>query len=254
MRPPPRSSSSRSRGSRRRGRSITSSPRASRWSIARGPVGSPSPSRSRSATNASGSRAGRRLRSPPNTSGSLAAHSVRARPPSPPPGSPRPTGPRSRAGSPRIRGLREAPPAPTACAGARGRRQAHSAGLDDASRMANENLVGAALAGGEQVGVEIGQPPLQRRQQVARRERQRGARASAPGQRPEPARWRFLEERHVPVPAIEEEGELGQERPVDLCVRGAALGQPQEPRAPCEQRRIRGEVATVVEVPAEDSH
>lgn len=175
--------SSRSSAGSLRGRSTTSSPRVSRWSIAFGPVAGPQ-------------------------------HPPPLRPP----------------------------------------RERQLAPLDDAARPAHEQLVRASVAGGDQVGVEVGQDALERRQPVARGERERGGRAGAPLELEEPAGRRLLEHRDIPVAALEPTGELVEQRAVHLHVGLVALGDPEQARAQGEERLIGWEVAAVVEIPAEDSH
>ena len=75
-------------------------------------------------------------------------------------------------------------------------------------------------------------------------------RASASNQRGG-ASWRSATSQSQPSSSS---ANSGQQRAVDLRVRGVALGQPEQPRAAGEEGRVGREVATVVEVPAEDSH
>ncbi len=253
---PPGSTSSRSSAGRRRGFSTTSSPRASRWSIAFGPVGSPSPKRSRSSTNAAGLRAGRRLRSPPKTSGSSTRplDRVAGRPHHLLGGQLRQPGGRVQVGEAdgALLGQLDARPVHPPPLGLAGERKA--AVLHDPARVAHEHLVRAALPGGDQVRIHVRRQPLRRRQDVARGEHAHAVRGEARAELPEPQRRRLLEQRHVPLVPGQPPGELVEERPVHLHVRLVALGYPKEPGAQREERRVGRVVAAVVEIPAEDSH
>ena len=72
--------------------------------------------------------------------------------------------------------------APTASAAApASQASVEPAAIDDAARAAHEELVRAALARGEQVGVQVRQAALERRQPVARGEHAHAARARAAG-------------------------------------------------------------------------
>jgi ornithine carbamoyltransferase len=65
------------------------------------------------------------------------------------------------------------------------------------------------------------------------------------------AGWALLQQRHVPLGAKENRGELVNQLAIDLRVGLVALLDSQQPRAPGEERRVGGKVATVEEVPAD---
>ena len=235
---------------RARGRAGGRSPRA--------PVGSPSPKRSRSVDE--------RLRVAPRAQVEVAAEHERvAAPPTRAPARRRAAprqrparreARRSRAGSPRRRGPRAAPPASRASGGAPGARPGACGGSRrscpgwrtsiwfeppslDASRSGLRSASRHCSAGSE----------------VARRAHERGARAGAPGERVEPARRRLLEQRHVPLPAVEQQRRTraaAGDSPARAWRRARSRRRSRERRR--EQSRVGREVATVVEVPAEDSH
>ena len=143
---------------------------------------------------------GRRLRSPPSTSGSPAAHSTRgsARRASAP-ARPGRAGRRSRAGWPRTAcAAGQLEPRPAHARGARAGGRARARLRSRIARAAHEDLVRAALAGRDQVGVEVAPAAAARRAGSCARSararlergaarRARGASAAAPpGAAPRP--------------------------------------------------------------------
>ena len=75
--------------------------------------------------------------------------------------------------------------------------------------------------------------------------------AAGPGERLGEARRALLQQGDVPLGRGQQAGELAPQVAVDLDVGGVALGHPQQPRAPGEERRVGREVAPVEEVPGE---
>ena len=153
----------------------------------------------------------------------IGARPVHARPPRRPAprAPPSPAARPRRAGSPR-RGARPPPSqgAPTACGAARAARRG-SAGGARSTRPGWRTRIWFEPPSLEAIrsGFEVGQRALQRRQPVARGEHPHAARAGAPAELGEPARRRLLQQRHVPVEAVQHAGELVEQRPVDLRVR-----------------------------------
>src|SRR6185503_20834015 len=104
----------------------------------------------------------------------------------------------------------------------------------------------------DQVGIQVREEALKRRDQVARGEHPPAVRSGAAGKLVEPERWRLLQKRDVPLPLRDPAGELVAERPVHLDVCRVSLGYTQEPRAQREERAVGREVTPVVQIPAED--
>jgi ornithine carbamoyltransferase len=126
--------------------------------------------------------------------------------------------------------------------------------LDDLPQRApraDEGEVGAALAGGDQVGVEAAGEGAQGAERVARGQRPVRFGVAGAGQRRAVAGRTLLQQRDIPLRLRQEARELALEVAVDLDVGGVALASPQQPRAPGEERRIGGEVAPVEDVPGD---
>ena len=135
-------------------------------------------------------------------------------------------------------------------------------------RRASSTASAASIAPGERTSTMFDPPSLeairsgfrsaaqraQAAERVARGQRQRAvraaARASAPSHRGG-ASWSSATSQSA---AVEHRGELGPQRAVDLHVGGAALGQPQQPRAPGVQRRVGRVVAPVEQVPGDGTY
>jgi hypothetical protein len=87
-------------------------------------------------------------------------------------------------------------------------RQRQAPDLPDARRRADQQLVRAALVGGDQVGVEVGDPAPRPRPQVARGERDRTVCSGPLGEPRKPPGRRLLEQRDAPRRSLQPAGEL----------------------------------------------
>ena len=116
---------------------------------------------------------------------------------------------------------------------------------------ADEGEVGAALVGGDQVRVGEGEGGAQGAKLVAGGEDAMSVGVAGAGKGGGVARRALLEQDHVPLGAVDQAGELGQQATVDLEVGGVALADPQQPRAPGEEPRVGWEVAPVEEIPGD---
>ena len=117
----------------------------------------------------------------------------------------------------------------------------------------HQGQVRSALSGGDQVGVEARGKGAQRAERVARGERPVPLGVAGGGKCDGEARRALLQENHVPLGARQHRRELGGEVAVDLRVSCVALADPQQPRAPGEERGVGREVSPVEEVPADGS-
>ena len=190
-------------GGQRARRATTSSPRASRWSIASGA------GRRRQAEALAQRVEVLGARARPEVEVAAEHERVarrptrpRARPRAPPPARRRVARRRWRAGWPRTArrpsGQLEAREQHAAPLGLERERQAPH--RRDAPGRAHQQLVRAALVRGDQVGSHVGDRAPQRRAEVARgRAPTAPCARAAPRQRPQPARRRLLQQRHVPL-------------------------------------------------------
>ena len=210
------------------------------------------------ARTAPASRAGRRLKSPPRTSGSApdqstAACAARATSAA---ACARPAPPR-RAGSPRTRALRPGSSSRAHCIRRRSGRRASVSRRCSTTRPGWRTRIwfDPPSLEASRSGFQIGQrapadTAHQLREVSTRTPLDRVRRASSR----EPARRRLLEQRDVPVEAVQD---ARRTRPAVADSPGREPRRarpPEQPRAEREQRRIGWEVASVVEVPAEDTH
>ncbi len=132
-------------------------------------------------------------------------------------------------------------------------RETKAAALGDRAGATDQRQVRAALPGGDQVGIAIGDQGLgacQAGQVAARRDEVRVGVAGG-GEALRPARRAFLEQRDVPGRVREHRLERGKQIDVDLRVGRPALGRPEQPGAPREELRLGRMVAAVEQVPAQ---
>ena len=130
----------------------------------------------------------------------------------------------------------------------------HLAAFGDAAEgsvAAEQDEVGSALVGADQVGVEVGDAGAESGEGVPRGERQVMVAAGGFGESMGPAGRALLKEGDVPVGGEEDPGELGEEAAIYLDVGLVALGGAKQSRAEGVKGGVGRAVAAVEEVPGQ---